>query len=440
MGCKEFECFICGKCKEKAPTKASKSSSDPKVKAKAAQRITTQAQMADATIVYMLGTVDGVVQLDEHSGLNGYHIRTIPGTRWGHPTMVGAGAGYVAVVDSFQDYDLIRITDKYGGAGVAGFDSDGFPLGSIDWSKIMDICSVATPTGVRVTGLKISPQGYLIANISRPGSYLKFDIRGNSPFMQGVNTLPAPFDTLGTFFSTPAIVDANIGPHMFHVMSLMRCGDGSYAVVVLDTVLNQVTCLQGIPASPTPISISLSNYVASVLCGDNGIASQIVRFTVDFAGGGLAAGVQSDQKTPKPQSYNVDQYPELKDFSGQNFPADRLTAYYQTASVVNESNNAANRVIPGSFSNLPTPNASSDSLNDSRVSQPGYIVSSFYQNQLQVPCQIIQVPTDLALIAFESGYSTVTELFARKDTSQPSMRVLHGGHYDIVSEGGYVYG
>jgi hypothetical protein len=286
----------------------------------------------------------------------------------------------------------------------------------------------------------------LIANVSQSGSYLKFDIKGRaqnlgvSLFMEGMNTLPAPFDTLGTFFGTPAIVDANIGPHMFHVMSLMQCDNNSYAAVVIDTVLNQVTCLQGVPASPTPISISLSNYVASVLCGDNGTASQIIRFTVDFAGGGLAAGVQSDQQTPTPQSYNVDQYPELKDFSGENFPAGQLTAYFQAASAINESNNADNRMIPGSFSNLPTPNASSDSLNDNRVSQVGYIASSFYQNQIQVPCQIIQVPANLALIALESGYSTVTEMFARKDTSQPVMRVLHGGHYDIVSEGGYTYG
>ena len=451
--CKAFECLICGGCKDKPTIEEPKSTTDPKVKAKPGKRIQTEAQIADATIVYVLGSLEGDPsnkQLDEYSGLNGFHIRTIPGRRWATPIMVGAGAGYLAVVDRFQDFDLIRVTDKYGGAGTAGFDEDGFPLDSVDWANIPDLCAV--PAGGRVTGLKIMPQGMLIAHLAGTSAYLKFDVKGRatgsgvSTVMEGRHTLLPPFDVLGAMIGTPIFVNANVGPHMFHTVALIRVVNGSYVVAIIDTLQHKVVGLQGLPTSPAPISATLSNNVMSVLCGDNGIGSQVIRFVVDFAGGGLLAGTTADAETPKPQSYTVNQYPEMKDLNGRTFDPTQLHVYYAGASEINETGNAKNRVIPGSFLDLPVVMQNSNVLNENRVSANGFIVSQYYSNSMKVPAQIIPVPAALGLKALESGYGTATELFQRHagdgtvDRAKPLFRVLHGGHYDIVSEGGYTYG
>jgi hypothetical protein len=455
IGCKEFECLVCGKCKEE-PTVEAKYTADLAKPVLPEERIQTETQMADATIVYVLGYPEDnptTKQVDEYSGLNGYHIRTIPGKRWHTPVMIGAGSGYLAVVDRFQDFDLIRITDKYAGAGIAGFDSNGFPLNSVSWESLPDICSQATPAGTQVLGLKITPRGMLVAHLSNASSYLKFDVVGRASgeiaqIMEGTKTLIKPFDTLGTLIGTPAVVNANIGPHQFHIVSLIRSEAGEVAALIIDTLQHKVVGLQGIPASPTPISATLSNNVMSVLCGDNGVASQIIRFVVNFQGGGLISGIKSGKVTPTPQEYLVEQFPKLKDFRGRTFTPDKLAAYYRIASKINESVNAGNRVIPETFdvAELPQPNESSTVLNDNRISAEAHVVSSYYTRSFSVPMHVIPVAASLGLKTIESGYGTVTELFNRKtidnviDRESPIFRVLHGGHYDIISEGGYTYG
>ena len=452
MACSEFECLICPACcKEKSTAEPAKSTADPKLKTKPGKRIQTEAQMADATIVYVLGSLEGETdkQVDEYSGLNGFHIRTIPGRRWATPIMVGAGAGYLAVVDRFQDFDLIRVTDKYGGAGTAGFDTDGFPLDSVDWANIPDLCTI--PAGGRVTGLKITPHGVLIAHLAGTSTYLKLDIQSRATgglitaALEGIQQLPAPFDTLGSIIGTPVFVNANVGPHMFYTMALVKVANGGYIVIIIDTLQNKVVGLQGLPTSPAPISATLSNSVMSVLCGDNGIGSQIIRFVVDFAGGGILAGTVSDKTTPTPQDYTVNQYPEMKDLDGRTFDPTQLHAYYEAAAEINETANAKNRVIPTTFADLPPINQDSNVLNDNRVSVSGFIVSQYYNQSIQVPSQIIAVDATLGLKALESGYGTTTEMFHRQtggmvDRTKPVFRVLHGGHYDIVADGGYTYG
>jgi hypothetical protein len=457
MGCKEFECFVCGKCKEELPAPEGKYTGETPPEGLLKKRIQTQGQMADATIVFVLGYLEdepNKKQIDEYSGLNGYHIRTLPGRRWNTPVMIGAGASYLAVVDRFQDYDLIRVTDKYAGAGEAGFDTNGFPLDSVDWENLPDICSQATPAGTRVTGLKITPRGMLMAHLDSTSTYLKFDVVGRASgkvarVMEGVKTLKAPFDTLGVLTGTPSVVDANIGPKQFYTVSIIRSGDGGQAVaVVMDTLKHKVVGLQGIPASPTPISATITNNVMSVLCGDNGVASQVIRFVVDFAGGGLLAGIKSGKVTPIPQDYNVEQFPKVKDFNGRDFTPAKLATYYKIAARINESATAGDRNIPETFDpdELPTVNESSTTLNDDRVSSEAHIVSEYYSKNMTVPVQIIPVDESLGLKQLDSSYGTVTELFNRQaddgsvDREKPVFRVLHGGHYDIVAEGGYTYG
>ena len=453
-GCKEFECFVCGKCKEE-PTIESKYTAEPEAQITPEERIQTEGQMADATIVYVLGYLEddpSTKQVDEYSGLNGYHIRTIPGKRWNIPVMIGAGAGYLAVVDRFTDYDLIRVTDKYGGAGIDGFDADGFPLDSIDWASLPDVCSQATPTGTRVIGLKITPRGMLIAHLSNTSTYLKFDVVGRAigkiaQVMEGTKTLKKPFDTLGTLTGTPAFVDANIGSRMFYTVSLIRSNDGNQIIAgIIDTIQHKVVGLQGIPATPTPITATISNNVMSVLCGDNGIATQVIRFVVNPKGGGLIAGTKSGKVTPTPQEYTVEQFPKVKDFRGRTFTPEQLNTYYRIASKINESANADNRTIPLTFENLPVINESSTVLNDNQVSAEAHVTSEYYSKAMHVPVHIIPISESLGLKTIEGGYGTITELFNRRtgtgvmDREKPIIRVLHGGHYDIVSEGGYTYG
>jgi hypothetical protein len=121
----------CGKEAVAKESEAKKDSSKNKKKKNSRTKVDPHTA-ADATMVFVLGHLDTdalVKQVDVYSGLNGYHIRSIPGSRWSNPIMLGAGAGYLAVVDRFQDFDLIRFTNEYAGADPdAAFDTYGFPV------------------------------------------------------------------------------------------------------------------------------------------------------------------------------------------------------------------------------------------------------------------------------------------------------------------------
>lgn len=457
-------CAVCDQCTPPAPGNAApQDSKSSEVQPTPGESFRAIKQLADATIVFVLGHLEetpGIKQVDEYSGLNGYHIRTIPGRRWATPIMVGAGAGYLAVVDHFQDYDLIRVTDKYGGAGTAGFDADGFPLDSVDWASLPDICSGPTPRGTRVTGLSIMPSGVLVATLSDTSSYMLLDVFGRehagvSKFLEGARTLDEPYDVAGTLTGTPTFVDANAGALMFATASILISPDGKEALVLLiDTVKHKVIGLQGIPTTPTPISVTISRGVVSVLSGDNGIGTQIIRFTLHLDRKGILAGGRSDQSTPLPQDYTVDQFPTMKDLNGQQITPELLHKYYRVASIVNDKQQAETRnaTIPQTFSNLPAVGVSSGVMSDNRVSKEAHVAVEYYNN-ITVPVQMIQVDPKLGLIALEGNFGTVTELFNRKtldlttgaytgplDRTKPIFRVLHGSHYDIVAEGGYTFG
>ena len=471
--CPDFGCAICDQCtaadKAAAADKATPTPGDsespkaPLTPAEEAQKLRNQ--IADSTIVFVLGHLEdtpGIKQVDEYSGLNGYHIRTIPGRRWSTPIMIGAGAGYLAVVDRFQDYDVIRVTDKYAGAGTAGFDSDGFPLDSVDWASLPDICSEPTPKGTRVVGLKIIPQcgGMLIASLSGTSEYLTFDIFGHvhgevSNQLEGHRTLNPPYDLAGYLTGTPAFVSANPEDLMFTVASIIISEGGTEAIVALiDTIKHKVIGIQGIPATPKPLSATVSNGVISVLSGDNGIGTQIIRFTINLNGKGILAGRNSGKSTPVPQDFTINQFPTMKDLQGQEITPELLNKYYRAAAIINEKPNAPNRMptIPGSFSDLPAVGESSTVMNDNRVSTEAHVNVEYYGN-INVPVQMIAVDPKLGLVALESDFGTVTELFNRRtlnpttgkytgpmDRTKPIFRVLHGMHYDIIAEGGYTFG
>jgi hypothetical protein len=199
---------ICG-CDPAEETRESEAKKDSPRSKKAARGGTKvePIQAADATIVFILGHPESspeTKQIDVYSGLNGYHIRTLPGSRWSHPVMLGAGAGYLAVVDRFQDYDLIRFTNEYAGADPeTAFDSDGFPSRTYAWDSIEDLYSIPTPRGTQATSVTIAPSGIALVGLSSPENlptYLTVDIEGSvagtpQSYYGKAATLPEPFNT-----------------------------------------------------------------------------------------------------------------------------------------------------------------------------------------------------------------------------------------------------
>jgi hypothetical protein len=448
----DFECFICGTGKPPPPIEPDVSSVESgKEATKPAVRASVP-QIADATIVYVLGKVEdtGRVQVDEYSGINGLHIRTIPGRRWNNPVMVGAGAALLAVVDRFADYDIVRVTDKYAGAGVAGFDSDGFPR-NIDWEHLSDVKQAVLPTGTFVTGLKINARGMLIMHVTdKDGNarYITEDATGAdyAPF-KGDRAVKEPFNTIGTTIGTPAPVTAAVSPTMHQFVGILRGSDYA-AVAIIDALTTKVVRLFGLPNSLTgnviPMGAAYGNNVMTVVYGDGNYITKAIRFIVDTTDKSIMA---KGKNTPTPGTYIVNLMPAFKDFKNRDFTQADLPEYLNIANAVNEKDEITRTPIDLS-TNLPTfdPAQTSDELNDDLTQETTTVTPEYYSKGGRIPVASIDMPVGLNLKSIESGIATITQLFTRtgsdglSDRTQPIFRVLHASHYDWISEGGYTYG
>lgn len=451
--CQAFECLICPSCcKAVGDQTADKSSRPPERRAAEPYKLGAVTQFADAAIVFVLGKNEDTkkMQIDEYSGLNGYHIRTLPGDRWNNPVLIGAGAGLLAVVDRFTDYDVIRITDKYAGAGVDGFDANGFPSDSVDWASLEDIHQETMPNGTFVTGLKINTKGLMVIHVTDSegkARYIRADATGADykPFI-GDKRIQDAYSGIGVTVGTPAFITTTTNETQFQFASILS-GSEFTAVAVIDALTGKVASLLGLADSPQAMGVAYGNNIMTVGFGDGTTITKIARFVLDHKGGAVA---KSRGGTPSPQTYDVGMIPYFQDFAKEEgeevITKDTLQKYLELASSMNKNADIAG--VPPSFSeaNLPVfdPPESSNTLNDNLTQVAGSMTPNYYNGKL-IPVDLIEVPEELGLQALESGTSAITQLFNRKkdgvvDTTAPVFRMVHASHYDFISEGGFTYG
>ncbi len=434
-------------------------------KAKTREEFLAQQHFATGTVVYVLGNIewgDGSPpskQVSVFSGLNGLHIRTLPASRWSNPVLLGAGYGYLAVVDRFGDRDLIRVTDAYAGATVDGFDTDGFPKDSIAWDKIEDICSTTIPDGAQCTGLTIDYNGVLIAGYNKGGrvGYLSFDVLGHvlgkvEPIYERDLPIKSPFDDrIGIPIGNPAPIDKLPGPDMHSFIGIAGAGSsGAPVMFQMNPIEGRVEKLLGLPiGEEQPMAIGYAAQIISILFGKDGIGTYVMRFTAK-EDTYVCCGIDSDKITPTPQEYDVEHTYTPQDLAATPNPQDSdIIRTLKTAEWVNT------RVVPD-ITEAPKlrklDKTTSTTLNEERTQAADKNSTPYYGDSLSLPIAMITVPQNSGLIFFESTFNTVTELYnkfelgqdgkptASIDRTMPIFRAVHGSHYDWLSDGGFTYG
>ena len=473
-------------------------------------------------IVYVLGSIDNKPnQISIFSGINGWHIRDIPATRFINPVMVGAGAGKLAVVERLPDYDMIRITDEYAGGGSASYDINGFPLASVNFSALKDFRQVLVPRGSRVSGLKILSNGMLIAGLSSGDNsfrYLKaltdalpvtlvagdptivggpFD--ATTPY-EGIQQLPAPFDTIGNPTGCMALFDANGGQRMFEVFAVAQDSTLGASVVLFDFVQNKVAGHFGLPEGGSAISMHQSGEIINVLF-NTGTTTEIIRASVAQQTY-FMAGQRSAITVPEST-----EFPVFHTFSPQDDPSfanvvqptiDDLVGYLSFAGLLNKNSNyfgqntavsgnnvyttagvflgtvqsliilllsggsidASDPAAPlvqkshltvtpdGPFTQI-TPASNSITEMDGRLP-----TTTVYKTQFgpttdlgtSYPAQVVP-STSFNPIYLEGTEDTIAELYAKNDPATGKIDItkaifllMHGSHYDWLSRGGFTYG
>ena len=460
-------CTLCGPCAARAEATANRAGKvtgqedDP---AKQEDKPQRPLGIAAAVVVYVLGDVaqgDGTTkrQVDLYSSMNGYHIRTIPATRWVSPVLLGAGEGLLAVVDRFSDHDLIRVTDAYGGAGAASFDDDGFPLDGVHFGQFQDIKTIPTPKGTHVTGLKILPRGQLIAGIDDGQGncrYIKTDIKnsGYKAYEGELDTEDA-FKALGTPVGTPASYDSSPSRRMHDFVHLVKTPDGAGAIHITNHLTGRVNNLMGLPPG-TPLGIAHSSDFLTVLHRSTAGTTQLIRLPLR-SNSYLLAGVEGDTMVPRPQEYQATHTFMPRDMP---FPATATEAavrvYLRQSGYINLANDAD--IPPATIARIAQlhakgqpwlrmiDSASSTTLNDGRVQTGGSIEVTRGVGRINVPASLIALPDSSGLLMIESTYGTITELYNKMtadgdvDTAKPIFRSVHASHYDWLSEGGWTYG
>lgn len=407
-------------------------------------------KIADFAIVYVLGDGSKGRVIEEFAGQTGYHIRTIPQGRFSNPIMVAAGGGYLCVVDRFGTEDVLRITDKYAGAGPGGFDSDGFPLDSVDWGNLPDIKQIQV--GAFVSGVQILPRGTLIATVPNGGrtTFFKYDVDGSFPLYNGLFTLPAPYDAVGDATGVPCVVDQTNPDNIHEFLATVRDDVNHGALVKVNFLENKVTGLIGLPAG-IPYGVASVDNILSVMMGDaSGITTVYRMERLDDTD--YMVSLYSDRSLPAPESRAIS-----KTFTTLDAPEEAPETYYGVTSTL-----AHNFKGPLSSAEETTPSAAvaaggrnlgattTDAKNDNRTPVATSYHTKHYQTLDPVPvkCQRIDNPTGAGLptiLDLDTLNNTVAELLryisgADMDTTKPLFRFVHGKHYDYLSDGGFTYG
>jgi hypothetical protein len=423
--------------------------------------------IADSVIVYTLGVIKSSngsekVQLDVYSSVNGLHIRTIPGIRWSNPQYIGAGAGYLAVVDRFADYDIARITDEYGGAGSEGFDQYGMPLSSVKWDGLADINYFQSPQGTQITGVGIMPNSVLVAGLSGNSfSIATGDISGNNgPLYTGtVDFSQEPLAaSLGPAVGSFTYFTNDEGPTGNIAIGLSwSAAKGGY-VVVFDYIKSKIKGLLGLGNALKPTCVHESRGVVSVLMCDitSGNAVQVVRFLAQDPTYAMA-GIDSDTSTPAQYTYPISQtfqqyaVPAINVSTGAALQTYRdiaaiTNAYPATAPYNTPAGEGVGSAGPDSplFTTI-SPSTDSVAANDSRTQIAGTITTTQYNGQqVQIPVGIVPLNDTSGLIGFSGYNGTITEIYQKLtgnviDPTQVIFRCVHASNYDWLSTGGFSY-
>lgn len=408
-------------------------------------------KLGDFVRVYVLGEgAEGTV-IEQFAGQTGYHIRTIPQERFTNPVMVAAGAGYLAVVDRGDEFDTIRITDQYGGAGAEAFDDNGFPSSEIDWTAVADIKTFAV-SGF-LSGLQILPRGTLVGTINAGNgipTFIKGDVDGDFESYNGEFTLPAPYDTLGDAVGVPCPVDQSQGSRMHEFLALVRNDEEGSAIVKVDFATGEVKGLLGLPEGQ-PYGVSHTGGVASIMMGDANGITHVYRVAGlnDSNFMSYLRWADSVPKAEEPTAISETFVPldvqgqELDDYYGIALDANHE---FQAPFSSREETVADPAVLEGGRPITPTTTVAK---NDDRVSEDGTYTTQHYggEDGVEIPAQIITNPSgdDLPSITdLDSVENTVGELLVY-DRSQlesiedPLFRLVHGTHYDYLSDGGFVF-
>ena len=459
----ECVCLLCGPCKTQAKSAPKNGQPVQKQVALVPAKLPARSLgLADAVVTWVLGEVPqttgkGTLELQCFSAMNGYHVRTIPGSRWTNPVIVGAGGGgFVVVVDRFGDHDLLRVTDMFGGAGMDSFDSDGFPLPGVDFSKFQDMLTLPTPTGSRCTGVKVLPCGEMLASLTSSAGtvYLKQDLQSlvdgakTGPVLNGLLTLDRDF---GTPIGSACGYDPNPSDDHHNFIGIAN-GDRGNALFVADYRTGKVQSWVGLPDNPTLIGVAHAKGVVSVLMGESGAGKYIVRLRLTDKTN-LASGLHSDKEVSAPDIYPVYHTFQAKDFVLPDMPTDaQIKSYLDAAAQQSSAQTDVTAEITaavakaGSWTAPLAQATDSAAASDGRTASLGVMLTGFYGGVKQrIKAQIIPIDPALSLIGLESEYATITELYARKkngnaDDEQIVFRNLHGTHYDWLSEGGWAYG
>lgn len=389
----------------------------------------------------------GVTKLfvEEYSGYTGYHIRTIPGRRWRSPRLISAANQLLVVIDRFANYDMVRVTDKYGGAGPGGFDEDGFPLDSVAWESLPDLASRVLPTGYRATGIVAVERSTVLVNLTAEdgNTYVyKWQIESNDPNVQGLISL----GEWGNVVGSPTGLFSRPGQQMYFAVSVVQRGSAS-AVVLYDWLKERLVGFMGLPDGWTPITVGEANNVISVLMTD-GSSRYIVRFPFNRETAIMNGAIRGDE-LPGPSDY-----PLSKTFQpfDPGFVITDLNLYAQYTEAANKDFARIPEYL------LPSGDDSSDlseggrtvsgttqDHNDDREQDFTEYTSSYYGRPLSVRGNIIANPSLSTVLGLSDSFGAVCETLRSDsggsiDPEQPIFRVVEGKTHSYLSDGGFVYG
>jgi hypothetical protein len=456
-------CRICGfkkpaKTEDDAYLKSQKEKSGPP-----RDRFNRLFNKADSVVAYLLGykTVSGVnePQLDMYSGVTGYHIRTIPGKRWTNPVLVGAGGGYLAIVDRCDTYDVIRITDEYCGLDEGDFNEYGLPKDSIDLEHIEDMAQVITPTGSHVTGLTILPRGVLIANLDTSApSFIKADVWAildgkTQPGYAGVQIIEEPFDTLGPLTGAPARFDLTISDEMHYFVGMIDGGVGNRGIVIANLLNGLPYGYVGLPDEYTPLAVTQGQGIVHVLVQETAtkvkgtsVGTKVLRLPIvegSFMftlGGGAANYLPDGQDYAVSHTYPIKDSPSEKtDISGDIEGARRINFNFAPDMLGTE-------ITAGMVeTRLLTDGKTSQELAP-RTQSYKDLAHTTYGDGRHIDVTMISIPEGINVYDLESFANVLVEGSFKLDkdgeidTGVQFFTAFHSSHYDYLSDGGWMYG
>lgn len=403
-------------------------------------------ELTPTAIIYNLcrNSVSGNLVIEEYSGYSGFHIRTIPGSRFRNVQSIAAGNGILLALDRFNDHDMLRLTDKYGGAGEGGFDDNGFPL-DLDWGEIPDIFNIDLPVGFLCQGAVISDRSAIIATLSngtletfiykwQPGSE-------DNPNLTGLVSL----GNWGEAIGAPEPLFGRPGDQMYQGLMLVRLSDTVSGVMLFDWLKERPVAFMGLPDGWTPVSIGESNNVVAVLLRQ-GSESKIMRFPIS-----RLTAVMANGQVPGPSDYDISQ--TFSTMDTREVISD-VTEYTQYAVNVNKNHGRLpNYAEPTTAQEIQDMREGGRSLgattttskNDNRTQVFEEYLCTYYGKEVTLEANFIVNPSFTEILGLCSSFGGVCETLQTLDGSEVDsekavFRIVHGGSHTYYSDGGFVYG